>query len=271
MKTVFLRATLCVAMVAMMSVFVACGGNSDSSVTPCEIDDSSIKDGYDAAANTLTDARDNQTYKTVTIGDQTWMAENLNYAYNEPTSRLDSSSVCYNNDAHFCVHYGRLYLWSAAMDSAAVFSTAGKGCGYGKTCASAGDSTGSSSTSAILVRGVCPEGWHLPNDDEWNTLFTAVGGTSVAGTKLKSLSGWRRSGEGTNAFGFSALPAGYSTSTSDLDHFHDVGDGAIFWSSSENDSISAYYVGFAYSHERAIARNVRKCYALSVRCLRDSE
>ncbi len=103
----------------------------------------------------VTDARDGQRYRTVEIGTQTWMAENLNYNYNEGTAR----SYCYDDDPANCEKYGRLYTWSAAMDSAAVFSESGKDCGYGPTCSVSGN-----------VRGVCPEGWHLPSNEEWNTI-----------------------------------------------------------------------------------------------------
>ncbi len=103
---------------------------------------------------TFTDARDGKTYKTVKIGSQTWMAENLNCAYSEGTAR----SYCYGNDPANCEKYDRLYTWSAAMDSAAVFGDGGKGCGYGVKC-----------TPTYPVRGACPEGWHLPSNAEWDT------------------------------------------------------------------------------------------------------
>ena len=99
----------------------------------------------------LTDTRDGKTYKTVRIGLQTWMAENLNYAYGKGTTR----SYCYKDKPANCRKYGRLYTWAAAMDSAAVFGEGGKGCGYGRRC-----------TPTYPVRGVCPDGWHLPSDAE---------------------------------------------------------------------------------------------------------
>ena len=137
----------------------------------------------------MTDERDGQTYKTVTIGTQTWMAENLNYE--------TAKSYCYGDNVTNCAKYGRLYTWAAAMDSAGTWTTNGLSCGYSKTC-----------LPTYPVRGVCPEGWHLPTQMEWNTLFTAVGGQSTAGLKLKSSPGWNSRGNGTDAFGFSALPAG---------------------------------------------------------------
>ena len=66
----------------------------------------------------MTDERDGHVYKTVKIGEQIWMAENLNYAYPKQDSSSDSVSWCYNNEPDSCAKYGRLYLWSAAMDSA---------------------------------------------------------------------------------------------------------------------------------------------------------
>jgi hypothetical protein len=117
---------------------------------------------------TFTDPRDNKTYKTVKIVSQTWMAENLNYAA--------SGSKCYDDKPENCKKYGRLYDWDAAMR-------------------------------------VCPYGWHLPSDYEWDVLMAAVDGTERAGEKLKAKSGWNnsyqgKSGNGTDQYGFSALPGG---------------------------------------------------------------
>lgn len=239
--------------------FSSAKSNSSSRVIPSNAEESSssVKDGseYGAVSNTLKDKRDGQTYKTVKVGDQTWMAENLNYAYNEPTEGLDSSSFCYNNSADSCAKYGRLYLWSAAMDSAAVFSDDGKGCSYDGSCSASG-----------IVRGVCPEGWHLPSKAEWNTLFSAVGGSNTAGTMLMSQTGWYNSGNGKDAYGFSALLAGSRISNGS---FLSVGNSAYFWSSSEYDSIYAYYMVLSYGSEYANLSHGSRNYAFSVRCLKD--
>lgn len=84
------------------------------------------------------------------------------------------------------------------MDSVGEWSTNGEGCGYRTEC-----------SPTYPVRGVCPKGWHLPDTTEWQSLFSAVGGKTAAGKMLKSTSGWNSNGEGLDAFGFSALPAGY--------------------------------------------------------------
>ncbi len=199
----------------------------------------------------ITDARDGQVYKTVQIGEQIWMAENLNYAYNKGTAQ----SFCYNNSADSCAKYGRLYLWSAAMDSAAVF----EGCGYGSTCAA-----GSATTE---VRGVCPAGWHLPSRAEFETLFAAVGGQDVAGTVLKSTSGWTDDGNGTDSYGFSALPAGIRDTSGD---FYSAGYYAGFWSATEDNSDIAYYMGLFYYSDDAYLNSYYKYSGFSVRCLRNS-
>jgi uncharacterized protein (TIGR02145 family) len=137
---------------------------------------------------TFTDARDNQMYRKVKIGNQTWMAENLNYDTADGTG-----SWCYNNADSNCVKYGRLYNWNTAM-------------------AGATSSTGNPSG----VRGVCPSGWHLPSRAEWGELAIFAGGTGIygddlygmAGKTLKSTSGWSNGGNGTDEYGFSALPSG---------------------------------------------------------------
>jgi len=195
----------------------------------------------------MTDSRDGQKYKTVKIGEQIWMAQNLNYK--------TENSYCYNYTASYCSKYGRLYTWAAAMDSAGTWTTNGKGCGYNKTC-----------SPTYPVRGVCPSGWHLPSKDEWNTLFTAVGGQSTAGKVLKSTSGWNYGGNGTDAFSFSALPAGYSNYN---DNYTSPGLLAYFWSSTEGYSDDAFYVYLVCNFDNAYLYDFSKNYAFSVRCLQD--
>ena len=243
---------------------------SSSSVTPKssgatgEASPCSALPGGDCNYGTLTDTRDGQTYKTVTIGDQVWMAENLNYAYtgvpyNYSGNTSDSTSWCYKNEPENCAKYGRLYTWAAAMDSVGTWTTNGKGCGYGSECSPTG-----------TIRGICPEGWHLPDTTEWNTLFSAVGGSFTAGTALKSTSGWNEdegeSGNGTDSFGFSALPAGYRYNGGDYDN---EGYDAYFWSSTEYNSNYAYYMLLYYNYDYAALYDGNKNYGFSVRCLKD--
>jgi uncharacterized protein (TIGR02145 family) len=213
----------------------------------------------------LVDDRDGQTYKTVKIGDQWWMAENLNYAYiDDPFDyegvTSDSTSWCYDNVPVNCDKYGRLYTWSAAMDSTGRWSTNGKGCGYDSTCSPAG-----------IIRGVCPEGWHLPNITEWEILFNAAGGKDIAGKNLKSTSGWidyeDESGNGTDAFGFSALPAG---SRNKYGIYNYEGLNAFFWNSTEDDSNYAYEVFLLHLTEAAdLSSSNVKYNAFPVRCVKD--
>ena len=179
------------------------------------------------------------------------MAENLNYAYNEGTAK----SYCYENSADSCAKYGRLYLWSAAMDSAAVFGDGG-GCGDGLFC-EAGSAT-------FEVQGVCPAGWHLPRKAEFETLFAAVGGKMVAVKALKSTSGWMEDGNGTDVYGFSALPAGYYNDG----NFFNVGSNATFWSATEGSSNYAY--AWYLSAGSAYLNGLNKGNGSAVRCLRNS-
>ena len=209
---------------------------------------------------TMTDSRDGKVYRTVRIGDQVWMAENLNY-YDAADLNVKEKSWCFgksdNGDSTTCDVSGRLYTWAAAMDSVGAWSTNGKGCGDGKTC-----------TLTATVQGVCPEGWHLPSFSEWYTLFTAVGG-STPGKVLKSQTGWISDGNGTDAFGFSALPAGLrGVRNYDVYFLHDGGY-ASFWSSTENSSDLAYSMLLDYISADAGLGNASKGLAFYVRCLRD--
>ena len=223
----------------------------------------------------ILDERDGQVYKTIEICDeenencQIWMAQNLNYAYtNVPYNYGDytseSTSWCYDNAPANCFKYGRLYTWAVAIDSVKLASDADnpQDCGFRKDCdlISVG--------SATLIQGFCPNGWHLPNGDEWNALFTAVGGRNIAGTKLKSTNGWQENGNGDDAFGFSALPAGRRAYSGDF--FNDA-TRTYLWSSIEGESLGAYSVNLDYHSGLADLGSFYKNHGYSVRCLKDSE
>lgn len=184
----------------------------------------------------------------VTIGSQTWMAENLNYDPGDVTSMGSYAwHGCFDNQSINCSRYGRLYTWEVAMNDA--------NCAFDKSCSPSG-----------TIRGVCPSGWHLPNNDEWNSLFAAVGGIVTAGAKLKSTSGWNYNGYGSDTYGFSALPAGYRLSNG---YFDFDGDFANFWSSTEYDSINAYVMYLYFNSLNASLRDYDKDFAFFIRCVKD--
>lgn len=215
----------------------------------------------DCEYGTLVDERDGQSYKTVKIGDQWWMAENLNFAYLQPTKTLDSSSFCYDDDALNCEKYGRLYLWSAAMDSAAIYSDDGIGCGYEHDC-----------SPAERVQGVCPQGWHVPTRGEFYVLYQSVGGTVdsvVAKKKLMAVDEWRNCGAGcTDSYGFTVLPVGYFD-----EKYEDLGTNALFWSSTPyylgSSTNSAYYMYVNFYMGFGSDDEDKANTAKSVRCIKD--
>ena len=239
----------------MAAVLVACAGTrnsetSSSSVTPqssesetsvssnssaksssSAVSSSSVPEGYvdpsTVVKGSMTDERDGKTYKTVTIGTQTWMAENLNHE--TENSEVENSS-CYKDSEENCAKYGRLYSWPAAIKA-------------------------------------CPSGWHLPTKAEIETLITVVGDTSTAGLKLKSTTGWS-SRNGTDALGFSALPAGYGEPR---ERYHGEGDYANFWSSTENIDVYVYaYSLFLYGDsDNAHLGYTTALSRFSVRCVKD--
>lgn len=119
--------------------------------------------------DSIVDERDGQIYKTVKIGEQTWMAENLNFNPGQGGSGENKYnwSWCYNNEEKNCDVAGRFYTWAAAIDSVKLANDVDnpQDCGYHKTCA-----------LPVKVQGICPTGWHLPDTTEWKNLFAAVGG-----------------------------------------------------------------------------------------------
>lgn len=178
--------------------------------TPCKID------GVDTCRHgILTDKRDGKKYLTVVIGDQEWMAENLDYD--------TSGSVIYNNAGS---GYGRLYMWATAI------AMPSSECGYGKVC-----------TLPQNHQGICPQGWHLPDSKEWSTLYAMTRSAKA----LMSTYGWNdfneESGNGTDLFAFSALPVGYYDGL--YQTYRYVGSRAFFWRSGYNTS---QYAGHAAVH-----------------------
>ena len=189
----------------------------------------------------LTDSRDGQSYKVVKIGKQVWMAQNLNFETEE--------SYCYDDDEANCSKYGRLYTWASAMDGEGLFSGNAVGCSDGKKC-----------SPTYPVRGVCPMGWHLPSRDEWETLLKFVGEDNAV-TLLRAKVGWE--GDGTDRYGFSALPAGGKV---DYGVYLGLGKMTCFWSSSEKYSNSADTFTL---HSVAIVIDDGKFAGYSVRCVMD--
>ena len=207
----------------------------------------------------ILDERDGQVYKTIQIGTQTWMAENLNY---DPGQGGSGSSAydwswCYDDDPSNCAKYGRLYTWAAAMDSATTY------CGFGKSC-----------TATHPVQGICPSGWHLPDTTDWHDLIVAAGGQYSAGAKLKSTSGWENDGwgndgNGTGAFGFSALPSGYRSRGGD---YYTAGGYAYIWSSFEYiTGLVAYEMGLRCDIAYAYIEFGNEDSGYAVRCIKDSD
>jgi uncharacterized protein (TIGR02145 family) len=192
----------------------------------------SIKTLYNFSG-TLIDRRDGRTYKTIRIGTQTWMAENLNFdtspvLYQGRPSIL-SDSWCYDGNNINCSKYGRLYIWEKAVQ-------------------------------------VCPTGWHLPTDAEWSTLTDYLGWEGIAGKKLKSLTGWDNpSSTSTNESGFSALPGGYGTPT----YNQGIGIVGFWWSSTELNADEAYSRNILNNKDEIFRHAVGKRMGASVRCIKD--
>jgi uncharacterized protein (TIGR02145 family) len=190
---------------------------------------------------TFTDTRDNQSYVYTVIGEQTWMAENLNY----------KASGSISNE------YGSFYDWATVMALPNSCNTA--------TCASQINES---------HRGICPEGWHLPTNAEWEKLVIHVGYASGA-TKLMATGGWLYVNNSTDEFGFAALPgAGYGNNGKRGD---DVGTDALWHSASEGNAANDYLFGIngkehIYPHawtSYVLDDPYGKKIYLPVRCLQD--
>lgn len=238
-----------------------------------------------ACSDSFTDDRDGQSYDMVQIGNQIWMAENLNFAgavdagainpkdgaanpnVNVSDGAAALASFCPDGDDRNCKKYGRLYTWEAAQRA-------------------------------------CPAGWHLPSTEEFHAMFVAaiaadVRGAAMAqaanittvGGLLKSTSGWFKKGNGTDAVHFNALPAGYmsaaeTTSNQSDDSgdqpeasgvkpaagkFDGIGGYAYFWTSTTDadEPAFAHYLFLDFSSPAAEIKSFDKNSARSVRCVKN--
>lgn len=174
----------------------------------------------------ITDSRDGKVYKTIQIGNQVWLADNLNYA-------SESAGAIFSNSSILSDVFGRLYCWEIAME-------------------------------------VCPDGWHLPSDEEWLILADNLGGEDVAGSKMKKISNYwvSHNEEASNESGFSALPGGYLEDPNDSS-FPFMGEMGFFWSTNEKSGSKAWFRYVKYDGNLLKAGNGDKKFGMSVRCLKD--
>lgn len=191
----------------------------------------------------LRDARDGRTYRTVQLGTQAWMAENLAYA-----GPSDTIGSCYFNSPDSCAKYGRLYRWNEA--------TALPDSCNGAACLAADHGA---------LQGACPTGWHLPTPEEWTRLTDTLLGYVGAGAALKSVAGWKVD-NGTDAYGFRALPAGYRGATGS---FYQAGSDAMWWASLESDPGTSWDRSLGHLNTIVGQGFIQRTARLSVRCVRD--
>ncbi len=229
---------------------------------------------FTTAPTTVTDY-DGNSYNTVVIGNQVWMAENLKVTHYADGTEIpfisnnadwadledDDKGYCWydDNESAYKNTYGALYTWAAAM----------------------GDNAVSSDTNPSGVQGVCPDDWHLPSDAEWKELEMELGMTQAQADATN----WRGTDEGgkmkeagtthwdnpntdaTNESGFTALPGGYRH----YDHgdFGGLGSNGYFWSATEYDATYTWYRRLLYDYSDVNRGSSNKSYGFSVRCLRD--
>ena len=201
----------------------------------------------DSKENNETDV---STLEDVKIGSQVWMSRNLGVDYFRNGDEIPHAETAetwqaagqnkqpawcyYDNDLKNGEKYGKLYNWYAVNDP----------------------------------RGLAPEGYHIPSDNEWKMLSNYLEGEDVAGKKMKSSSGWGVNFDGTNESGFSGLPGGSRYSNGEFYPIDGYGD---WWSSTEANTDDAWYRYLSYGSGNVYRNGYDKSSGFSVRCLRDSE
>ena len=215
---------------------------------------SSSVDSGEPVFGELTDARDGRVYKTVKLGSQEWMAENLNYAA--------EGSLCYEDDEKNCEKYGRLYNWEVALD------TSNRGCDD--------NFSGCRLRSDFHPReGICPDGWHVPEHAEWDTLFAyadAHGEGESAGDALQAYyrDDYLEKTYSSDRFGFNVVPAGVFNDK----EFSGLGTSSEFWTASIETTDWLSYISITPSTIHFVKGSGSNVYmthishAVSVRCVK---
>lgn len=192
--------------------------------------------------------------QTVTIGSQVWMTNNLNvdkFRNGDPIPQAKTDEewtnankgkqpawCYYNNDPAHGIKFGKLYNWYAVVDA----------------------------------RGLAPHGWHIPTYQEWFKLINFLGGEEVAGRKMKSISGWKENGHGTNSSGFTGYPGGNRFFWGKWDGMEEAG---YWWSATEDKQVPepgaamGFYLGYLYQSQNIAYEAFDKGVGLSVRCIKD--
>lgn len=229
---------IAIGLINAVSFFAACN-NTNSKTASQNLSTPVAEKKKSASLNSL---------QEIKIGVQTWDARNLNVTHFrngdsipqagtpeewEKAGNLEKPAWCfYNNDTANGGKYGKLYNWYAVNDK----------------------------------RGLAPNGWHVPADTEWAKLTDYLGGEAVAGSKMKSNTGWNDNGNGSNTNGFTALPGGYRFKNGVCNA---IGYFASWWSSTESYTYSAWFRSLRYDDGGIYRNNYGKGDGFSVRCLRD--
>jgi uncharacterized protein (TIGR02145 family) len=242
----FKKLTYVCAISLSAAVLSGCGGKGGDEA-------GNVEDNEVYVTGTFTDDRDGRTYRTVEINGQIWMAENLNYQipdngwcggwfdnsdasgilipesacakYSSSAFSAQIGSWCYNNDISNCAKYGRLYTWNAAT-------------------------------------GACPAGWHLPNINEWTNLGIFAGGGATYEEKLRAKPPvW----DGTDDFGFSAMPGGFRRYDGSFDS---IGEWGSFWERSQIVASIATGRSMITGYGNRLQDYYRPDNGYSVRCVR---
>jgi uncharacterized protein (TIGR02145 family) len=205
---------------------------------------------------TFTDERDGQVYEWVKIGDQIWMAQNLNIGkiiYMRDNKIVDGSieRFCYDNLDKYCVKYGGLYT-----DHVVDHYITKQG-----------------------PKGICPEGWHIPTESEWLKLFDSLGGREKAGGALKQtgkIYQGREDKTATNSSGFSSMPGGMCIYDEYGIYYMSVGKTATYWSSTEMFSLIYFRKDYRIlllqrNKDKVTFSRSHGMSAVSVRCVKDGK
>ena len=190
---------------------------------------------------------ENQNIETIEIGNQIWQTKNLNIDkfrngdlipqviddedWEQRTKDGKPAWCYYKNDPENGIKYGKLYNWWAIIDE----------------------------------RGLAPEGFHIPSNEEWLELINFLGGMKSAGTKLKALSGWKKDGNGDNSSGFNAIPGGRRYLFGGFDSFYN--DNCYWWSSTESNTYMAWFWNLYFYDGEVINNQAYKDAGMQVRCI----